>query len=755
MSKELIELVQHIQNVDQSIEDQSLKTSLQAIFQSFLLKKKDDVDKIATKLFSHKIEESQFRHIYNIVNKIYDILILNNKEQLYQYNPSLIEQANSHFASQKNFDKRVIITTTTCKRTDLFRRTVNSFLECVLDWTEYVQEWIVIDDNSSDEDKKWMKDNYPFINYIYKDQSQKGHPRSMNMILDYLKSKNLDPSTTFILNLEDDWEFFKKDNYIGKMINILQIDSTLGQALVNVNYSEDTNSACSLWGASMKMAGDQRYFVHNFYQGMELEQKTRNAGYSNCFYWPHFSFRVGLTRLSVFDRLGHYDEKAQHFEMDYAFKYVKAGYKTGFLDGTYCGHIGRRTYERKTDKLNAYDLNNEQQFGEKPKTNKVQTIEAPPQPEQPPPSKANMEVGVYLMNLKRRFDRLVKFFENNKDEIFSLNIIEGFDGKTIPPSHKIQKAFKTGDYNYRKGIVGCAMTHIHIWKKMLNEPTQTYAIILEDDAKLTKNFKQKVLYLIDKYDSQFEILFLHYNPYPHSNRAELYSQTAQPRAERWSVERSMRENMGSGAGYIISRDGARNMLRCIEKVGIPNAIDWVMFKTGDFQRVMYSIPMIVNANCYQSVSGVDTDIQNVYDSLSYKGIEWDQDEVKYIAEKLLTSYHNESIKSETVDMLNKGFPEEEFKELTKSVKKMSVVKNTKRIFTIVFLEKLDLNFVRDYCCVVRIGEKENVLKMLKSLQVQWYQTDKYIYTIPDKFMTDKFMDDKVWRDTYLNVSCPF
>jgi hypothetical protein len=57
--------------------------------------------------------------------------------------------------------------------------------------------------------------------------------------------------------------------------------------------------------------------------------------------------------------------------MDYANKYVEKGFKTAMLDCCYSTHIGRRTYERDTKKLNAYDLNNEQQFGDAPKEQKA------------------------------------------------------------------------------------------------------------------------------------------------------------------------------------------------------------------------------------------------------------------------------------------------------------------------------------------------------------------------------------------------
>ena len=70
-----------------------------------------------------------------------------------------------------------------------------------------------------------------------------------------------------------------------------------------------------------------------------------------------------MTRKDVFDKIGVFNESTGHFEMEYAFRYVEKGYKTVFMDNMYCYHTGRCTFERGSDLKNAYDLNNENQFG--------------------------------------------------------------------------------------------------------------------------------------------------------------------------------------------------------------------------------------------------------------------------------------------------------------------------------------------------------------------------------------------------------
>ena len=58
-----------------------------------------------------------------------------------------------------------------------------------------------------------MQNKYPFVTYIYKDTTQKGHPRSMNILYDEVMKIKDASKNQYIFNLEDDWDFFIKDNY--------------------------------------------------------------------------------------------------------------------------------------------------------------------------------------------------------------------------------------------------------------------------------------------------------------------------------------------------------------------------------------------------------------------------------------------------------------------------------------------------------------------------------------------------------------
>jgi hypothetical protein len=256
MSGVLQTITAYVKNAEAKGEDTSV---LKSIMLNVLKKNYIDLDKNIKLLQTQKqYSETEFRKLYNMVNTIYDSIYNNNKFTIFSYNVEKIREAETHFNNPTVIeDKAVTITTTTCKRTDLITRTIDSFLECVLDYKTYVKEWIIIDDNSSEKDRQFMKERYPFIRFIYKDEKNKGHPKSMNMFLDEVK-------TPYIFNLEDDFEFFRRDNFFERMINIVDIDKSYGQCLMNINYSEDTDKGSEIWGSTMKYNKSNRFFIHNF-----------------------------------------------------------------------------------------------------------------------------------------------------------------------------------------------------------------------------------------------------------------------------------------------------------------------------------------------------------------------------------------------------------------------------------------------------------------------------------------------------------
>jgi GR25 family glycosyltransferase involved in LPS biosynthesis/GT2 family glycosyltransferase/tetratricopeptide (TPR) repeat protein len=255
---------------------------------------------------------------------------------------------------------RVTLTITACKRPHLFARTVNSFLACCEDVAD-IGRWLLVDDGSTAEDRAWMAERYPFFETVWKEETERGHARSMNVILDRL-------DTPYWLHLEDDWQFFVRDRYVTRCVAILDDDPSLGQVLFNRNYGE-TLACRDTPGGLVKRTrqGAQRYRVHEHAPPGTPDyadaQRRLPPGASHVLYWPHYSLRPSLARTAAIRDVGRFDPEAGHFEHDFAVRYRDKGYRSAFLDAIHCRHLGRLTSERGPEAPpNAYDLNNEPQF---------------------------------------------------------------------------------------------------------------------------------------------------------------------------------------------------------------------------------------------------------------------------------------------------------------------------------------------------------------------------------------------------------
>jgi glycosyl transferase family 25 len=503
----------------------------------------------------------------------------------------------------------VTFSVTSCKRLDLFTQTINSFMACCTDW-HMIDRWICVDDNSSTEDRIMMQKMYPFFEFYMKSFDEKGHPQSMNIIRDMVK-------TPYLFHIEDDWSFFSKKSYISDCLDVLSHDENLMQCLVNKNYAEVEKDVCILGGDPKTSTGGVRYFVHvnaNTEEEKIAFVEKYGSGLSQ-YYWPHYSFRPSLINTRVFRELGQYNETVSHFEMEYAYRYVEKGWKSAFLEGIYCIHIGRLTSERHdTTKSNAYVLNNELQLSGK------ENAIAKPEPLQDSlrldTSVVNLET--FVVNLERRPDRW-DAIESTLDNLHSLKSTRypAVDGSTLVPTVQLQQIFDGNDYNMRRGMVGCALSHIQLYIELLKSEAFEYCI-LEDDITFVPEFDAKLASVYDQLkDFEWDMLYLGHHLAKDRITDESYDRKTMPRVEKWNRRMSLSRSLGGTGGYLISRSGATKLLAVINKTGMTNGIDTVQQKAANDMNIFYAIPHLIYSDCYRGDNrGVDTDIQFNYDSLS-------------------------------------------------------------------------------------------------------------------------------------------
>jgi GR25 family glycosyltransferase involved in LPS biosynthesis/tetratricopeptide (TPR) repeat protein len=460
---------------------------------------------------------------------------------------------------------RIFLSVTTCKRMDLFTKTMNSIMNTWTDLTD-VDYFFCVDDNSTSEDREEIQRLYPFFDYYNKTPQERGHRESMNII--WNKLKELQP--TYWIHLEDDWLFFKTDNYVKKSVDFLikYRERGIRQILFNRNYTETWD-----WEINSSSPLEPGYIVH---------VKSDKVVGRGSFYWPHYSFRPSMVDVSTIMELGNYDSPNTFFERDYADRWFAKGYKSGFFDDIVSIHIGRLTSDK--DGINAYILNDISQFNiDKPQPHRR-----------------------YIVNLKRRTDRceaVTALFK--KAGVEEYTFFDAVDGKELTPSDRLTALFADNDFGARRGVIGCALSHLALWEQLLADSNHTYYTIFEDDIShnertigLCEGIQQAEA-TVKKNQTETDILFFGYHSY--DNSARLIKGDIQ------ATDKST--YLGGTFGYIITKIGARKCVNYINEHGIKHGIDYLM-KMIPYLKFHHMQPhLILSDYVRDATSSVDSDIQ--------------------------------------------------------------------------------------------------------------------------------------------------
>jgi hypothetical protein len=137
-------------------------------------------------------------------------------EQLYTEGLARPVSFDPNLSVKRRKNPSILLTITTCKRYDLFVKTMRSLCHTWND-AHLVDEWILVDDNSSAEDRASMRKEFKWFRFLFKTPENRGHRSSMNIIFGELE--RLRPE--YWIHLEDDFLFHRKRNYVQEAVEII------------------------------------------------------------------------------------------------------------------------------------------------------------------------------------------------------------------------------------------------------------------------------------------------------------------------------------------------------------------------------------------------------------------------------------------------------------------------------------------------------------------------------------------------------
>jgi len=551
------------------------------------------------------LDESQITHLINSQHYIIDHIA----DRYIFYNEELVKKICN---KKKSVLPRVTLSITTCKRFDLFEKTINSIINCFD--IDMIDNWLCVDDNSSEEDREKMKKLYPFFDFHFKDKSQKGHCNSMNLIKRYVTDIY---KTPYLLHLEDDWKFFEKREYIKEAIEILESDNNIGQCLFNKNYAETSKDNNIVGGLLKNTNSGLRYYVHEYVKTQNEKQewiKKYGNNTISCNYWPHFSFRPSLIKTKIYNKIGNFNKDSNHFEMEYAFRYFNNNYISVFFENIYSIHIGRLTSERFDEsKPNAYILNNEQQFEKIKKEVSNTKFET---------NKIQKDISKYIVKsyvINSNEDIYKNFIENSQNISLNIEKYENINYKNIKLlSHQFQRIFDSNSdmtsYNISK-----ILTHIKLYIDLLKTENDIFCIF-NDNITFTKDFDKKFLSISnDLMNYDWDLCYLGYNTKIEEKLNQLPI-----------IEKIIDKNIVGMNGYIINKNGANKILEFINLNGVTSTLENILKDSK--LNIFYCNPNIIfeDKNLKKNENN-----ENLYVNIDIKI----KEEVKYYTKKGKNIYH--------------------------------------------------------------------------------------------------------------------
>lgn len=219
----------------------------------------------------------------------------------------------------------------------------------------------------------------------------------------------------------------------------------------------------------------------------------------------------------------------------------------------------------------------------------------------------NIKIKYYCINLERRQDRKDSMLRQFSEQKIDVEFVKAVDGKLIEPSDDLKELFRDNDFHYRRGVIGCAMSHINLWKRIVASDSYEPVCIFEDDSVLVPNYSYEIKNVLKKLPKDTDVLFLSY----HTDHTEDHTKKTEKIKE-------FNENnyIGGTYNYIITKQGAKKFIHILEKNGIQNAIDIFMKKQCKHMNIYEVTNFLCKSDWVQTIdSNVDSDIQKTSDSL--------------------------------------------------------------------------------------------------------------------------------------------
>jgi GR25 family glycosyltransferase involved in LPS biosynthesis len=209
----------------------------------------------------------------------------------------------------------------------------------------------------------------------------------------------------------------------------------------------------------------------------------------------------------------------------------------------------------------------------------------------------------YMINLKRRADRLERFYASHSGTE-GIEVIEAFDGRKLKLGPNLVRLFHQNSFGWKRSAMGCSLSHLSVWKKIAEDGGA--ALILEDDVRMldTSSWRSMLHSAMGSAPSDYDVLYIGGILPPNEEAWYKCKEAVNAWWCRIGLNQHFRQVGASrffhfcAYSYILSSTGAKKLLSIIEKEdGYRNISDQQILHSWTDLNIYVSDPII--AGCYQ------------------------------------------------------------------------------------------------------------------------------------------------------------
>jgi alpha(1,3/1,4) fucosyltransferase len=209
----------------------------------------------------------------------------------------------------------------------------------------------------------------------------------------------------------------------------------------------------------------------------------------------------------------------------------------------------------------------------------------------------------YVINLERRKDRLEKFKETHKNIKDRVYLFKATDGRTLTLTPELAHCFRNNDFNWKKSVMGCALSHLTLWEKLANDKLAKSYLIMEDDVVLFDRWILRWMTAAKHIPADADVIYLggilppNKAGFPQvAEKVNEYFGRIAPNTLYSSTPR--RYFHFCNYAYVLTQSGARKLITLVKERGIFTSGDHMIVNHGDnLLNIYFTTPLL--ATCFQ------------------------------------------------------------------------------------------------------------------------------------------------------------